>query len=301
MSGLNKKVKKNILTKKEHIAGYLFALPWFIGLSVFIIGPVVTSLILSFTRYEVIRPASFIGIANYKYLFRDPLFWQSLYNTIYITIIGVPLGILTALSLALLLNKEVRGISWYRTVYYLPSITPIVASSLLWLWILNADFGILNVALSKIGIRGPGWLVEPVWAKLAIVLMGLWAAGATMIIYLAGLKGIPQQLYEAAKIDGANWWQLFWKITIPMLTSTLFFTSIMGIIGSFQIFTQAYIMTAGGPVNSTLFYVYYLYNNAFAYFKMGYASALAWIFFLVIFVITIIQLKLGKYWVYYGK
>jgi len=301
VSGLNKKVKKNTLTRKEHIAGYLFALPWFIGLSVFTIGPVVASLILSFTRYEVVRPPSFIGIANYKDLFRDPLFWKSLYNTIYITVIGVPLGILTALSLALLLNKEVRGISWYRTVYYLPSITPTVASSLLWMWILNADFGILNIALSKIGIRGPGWLVDPAWAKLAIVLMGLWGTGSTMIIYLAGLKGIPQQLYEAAKIDGANWWQLFWKITIPMLSPTLFFTIIMGIIGSFQIFTQAYIMTEGGPVNSTLFYVYYLYNNAFAYFKMGYASALAWIFFLVIFVITVIQLKLGKYWVYYGK
>ena len=296
--GLNK--RKSELVKREERAGYLFALPWFIGFSVFIAGPVIASLVLSFTRYEVVTSPRFVGISNYKFLLQDPLSWKSLYNTIYLVIIGVPLQLIVPLSVALLLNKEVKGISLYRTCYYLASIMPMVASSILWLWILDANFGILNTTLSIMGVQGPNWLGDPAWAKLGIILMLIWAAtGSNMIIYLAGLKAVPEQLYEAARIDGANWWQLFWNITIPMLTPALFFTLIMGLVSSFQIFTQAYIMTEGGPVNSTLFYVYYLYNNAFAYFKMGYASALAWILFLVIFVITITQLKLSKHWVYY--
>jgi len=296
--GLNK--RKSELIKKEERAGYLFALPWFIGFSVFIAGPVIASLVLSFTKYEVVTSPRFIGISNYKSLLQDPLCWKSLYNTMYMVIVGVPLQIIVPLSVALLLNKEVKGISWYRTCYYLASIMPMVASSILWLWILDANFGILNTTLSTMGVQGPNWLGDPAWAKLGIILMLVWAAtGSNMIIYLAGLKAVPEQLYEAARIDGASWWQLFWNITIPMLTPALFFTLIMGLVFTFQIFTQAYIMTEGGPVNSTLFYVYYLYNNAFAYFKMGYASALAWILFLVIFVITITQLKLSKHWVYY--
>ncbi len=296
--GLNK--RKSELVKREERAGYLFALPWFIGFSVFIAGPVIASLVLSFTRYEVVTSPRFVGISNYKFLLQDPLSWKSLYNTIYLVIIGVPLQLIVPFSVALLLNKEVKGISLYRTCYYLASIMPMVASSILWLWILDANFGILNTTLSIMGVQGPNWLGDPAWAKSGIILMLIWAAtGSNMIIYLAGLKAVPEQLYEAARIDGANWWQLFWNITIPMLTPALFFTLIMGLIFSFQIFTQAYIMTEGGPVNSTLFYVYYLYNNAFAYFKMGYASALAWILFLVIFVITITQLKLSKHWVYY--
>lgn len=298
MFGLNK--RKSELVKREERAGYLFALPWFIGFSVFIAGPVIASLVLSFTRYEVVTSPRFVGISNYKFLLQDTLSWKSLYNTIYMVIIGVPLQLIVPLSVALLLNKEVKGISLYRTCYYLASIMPMVASSILWLWILDANFGILNTILSTMGVQGPNWLGDPAWAKLGIILMLIWAAtGSNMIIYLAGLKAVPEQLYEAARIDGANWWQLFWNITIPMLTPALFFTLIMGLVSSFQIFTQAYIMTEGGPVNSTLFYVYYLYNNAFAYFKMGYASALAWILFLVIFVITITQLKLSKHWVYY--
>lgn len=296
--GLSK--RKSELVKKEERAGYLFALPWFIGFSAFIAGPVIASLVLSFTNYEVVTSPRFVGISNYKSLLQDPLCWKSLYNTMYMVIVGVPLQIIVPLSVALLLNKEVKGISWYRTCYYLASIMPMVASSILWLWILDANFGILNTTLSTMGIQGPNWLGDPAWAKLGITLMLVWAAtGSNMIIYLAGLKAVPEQLYEAARIDGANWWQLFWNVTIPMLTPALFFTLIMGLVSTFQIFTQAYIMTEGGPVNSTLFYVYYLYNNAFAYFKMGYASALAWILFLVIFVITISQLKLSKHWVYY--
>lgn len=300
MFGLSR--RKSALVRREERAGYLFALPWFIGFGIFIASPIIASLVLSFTKYEVVSAPRFIGISNYKSLLLDPLCWKSLYNTIYMVIIGVPLQMIVPLSVALLLNREIKGISWYRTCYYLPSIMPVVASSILWLWILDANYGILNTGLSTVGIGGPNWLGNPAWAKIGIILMLVWAAtGGNMIIYLAGLKAIPDQLYEAARIDGANWWRLFWNVTIPMLTPALFFTLIMGLIFTFQLFTQAYIMTEGGPVNSTLFYVYYLYNNAFAYFKMGYASALAWILFLIILAITITQLKLSKRWVYYRE
>jgi multiple sugar transport system permease protein len=229
----------------------------------------------------------------------DPLFWKSLYNTFYITVIGVPLNILVAFGIALFLNMKVRGMAYYRTIYYLPAVVPVVASSVLWLWILNPRFGVLNAALALVRIKGPMWLASESWSKPSIILMSLWGAGATMIIYLAGLQGIPEQLYEAAEIDGANWWHRFWKITLPLMTPTLFFTVIMGIISSMQVFTQAYIMTNGGPVDSTLFYVYYLFNNAFAYFRMGYACASAWILFLIILIITFFQLRMARYWVYY--
>ncbi len=287
------------LLQGEYKTGYLFALPWLLGFLIFTLGPLLASIYLSFTSYDVLNPPNFIGLGNYKTLFHDPLFWKSLYNTFYMVIIGVPVNIIVAFSIALLLNVEVKGIALYRAIYYLPSITPVVASSILWLWILNADFGILNSTLALFGIRGPNWLTDPGWAKLAIIMMGAWGAGGGMLIYLAGLKNIPEQLYEAAEIDGANLWYKFWNITIPMISPTLFFNLIMGIIGTFQIFTQAYIMTGGGPLDSTLFYVYYLFNNAFSYFKMGYACSMAWILFLVVLALTAIQLKLASYWVYY--
>lgn len=277
----------------------MFALPWLLGFLIFTLGPLLVSIYLSFTSYDVLNPPKFIGLENYRTLFRDPLFWKSLYNTFYMVVIGVPVNIIVAFGIALLLNVELKGIALYRAIYYLPSITPVVASSILWLWILNADFGILNSTLAMFGIRGPNWLADPSWAKLAIIMMGAWQAGGNMLIYLAGLKGIPAQLYEAAEIDGAGTWYKFWRITIPMISPTLFFNLIMGIIGTFQIFTQAYIMTGGGPLDSTLFYVYYLFNNAFSYFKMGYACSMAWILFLIILVLTAIQFKLASRWVYY--
>ena len=283
----------------ENKIGYLFALPWILGFLFFTLGPLVASIYLSLTKYDVLRPPTFIGINNFVALFQDELFWKSLGNTFYMVLIGVPIYIAIAFSIALLLNVEIRGIAIYRGIYYLPSITPVVASSILWLWILNANFGILNSALALFGITGPNWLLDINWSKPAIIMMNAWAAGGSMLIYLAGLKGIPKQLYEAAEIDGANWWYKFWHITIPMMTPTLFFTSVMGIIVTFQIFTQAYIMTRGGPADSTLFYVYHLFNNAFAYFKMGYACSMAWVLFVIIFILTMIQLKIGTYWVYY--
>jgi multiple sugar transport system permease protein len=294
------KEKRLRLVQYENYMGYVFVAPWIVGFLLFYLGPMIASLALSFTRYDVLNPAKFIGLGNYRTMsMTDDIFKVSLYNTFYITILGVPLNILIGLSIALLLNLKVKGMTVYRTIYYLPSIVPVVASSILWLWILNPHFGVLNLVLEKIGIPGPGWISSPVWSKPSIIMMRMWGAGSTMIIYLAGLKGIPESLYEAAEIDGATTWRKFIHITLPMLTPTLFFTTVMQTIQSLQVFTQAFVMTQGGPAQSTLFYVYNLYNNAFVYFKMGYASALAWILFLIILIITVAQLKLAPLWVHY--
>jgi len=270
-----------------------------VGFLLLTAGPIVASILLSFCEYDVLHPVRWAGLDNYRALPRDPLFWKSLGNTLFM-VLGVPLGMAVSLGVAMLLNARVKGMAFYRTIYYLPAIVPAVASSILWIWVLNPQFGLVNVALQRLfGITGPQWLQSELWSKPSILLMGLWGAGAGMIIWLAGLKGIPETLYEAAEIDGAGGWAAFRHVTIPMLSPYIFFNLIMGVIGTFQIFTQAYIMTGGGPVDSTLFYVYYLFNNAFRYFKMGYASALAWILFVIILALTLLQLRLGKRWVYY--
>ena len=297
--GVQQKQRMSRMRRGEILAALGFALPSLIGVIVFMIIPAINSLYLSFTQYNVLQPPTFIGVENYRAMARDPLFWKSLSNTLYMVVVGVPPQLVTALIIALLLNVDVKGLAFYRAVYFLPSIVPTVAASVLWMWILNPRLGILNAALDKIGIVGPGWLTSTTWSKPSIILMLVWACGQTMIIYLAGLKGIPEHLYEAALIDGANKWASFRYVTLPMLTPTIFFTMVTALIGAFQIFTQAFITTGGGPVNSTLFYVYYLFNNAFSFFKMGYASALAWVLFGIIFVVTIIQFGLRKRWVYY--
>lgn len=287
------------LRRSEAIAGILFALPAMIGVLVFQLGPLVASLGLSFTNYDVLSPTSFTGIDNYMRMARDPLVIKSAINTLYVTLFGVPIGLMVALGLALLLNAPVRGISLFRTIYYLPAITPTVAAAILWIWILNSQWGLLNTVLSAVGIRGPLWLGSPYWSKPAIILMNAWASGASMLIFLAGLKGIPDQLYEAAEIDGANWWTKFIHVTLPMLTPTIFFLLVLSTIGHLKIFTEAYVLTQGGPLDSTLFYVYHLFNNAFVYFRMGYAAALAWVLFIVIMILTLIQFRLANRWVYY--
>jgi multiple sugar transport system permease protein len=213
--------------------------------------------------------------------------------------LGIPLGMAVSLGIAMLLSYEIKGMAVYRTFYYLPAIMPAVAASILWIWIFNPHQGILNTTLVKIGISGPAWLQNEHWSKPALILMGLWGAGSGMIVWLAGLKGIPKHLYEAAEIDGADRWRKFWNVTVPMLSPYILFNLIMGLIGTFQIFTQAFIMTQGGPVDSTLFYAYNLFNNAFRYMKMGYASALAWVLFGIILVLTVLQLRISKLWVYY--
>lgn len=296
----NKRKKISKLLRTEHRAGYLFALPWFIGIVLFVIGPIIASLVLSFSRYEVILPAKFVGLANYKkILFDDQVAHIALWNTLYMVIFGVPLRIIMALGLALILNMKAKGLSAYRTIYYMPAIVPIVASSLLWMWMFDPINGILNWVLASVGIRGPAWLASRVWSKPSIILMGLWASGANMIILLAGLKNVPAVFYEAAEIDGASFLSKFTRITLPLLTPTIFFLAIVEVIAMTQIFAQAYIMTNGGPADSTLFYIFYLYNNAFSYFRMGYASALSWILFVIIFVITLVQLRMARHWVHY--
>ena len=285
--------------RREFYAGYLFAGPWFLGFLVFGGGPIFFSLIMSFCEYDVLSPPKFVGLSNYVTMIGDdPLFYKSLWNTLFMGM-GIPLGMMVSLGIALLLNFEIKGMAVYRTFFYLPAIMPAVAASILWIWIFNPHEGILNALLEKVGVVGPAWLQNQHWSKPALILMGLWGAGGGMIVWLAGLKGIPKHLYEAAEIDGAGLLRKFWNVTLPMISPYILFNLVMGLIGTFQIFTQAYIMTRGGPVDSTLFYAFYLFNNAFRYMKMGYASALAWILFAIILVLTVIQLQLSKHWVHY--
>ena len=285
--------------RREFYAGYLFAGPWFLGFLVFGGGPIFFSLIMSFCEYDVLSPPKFVGLRNYVTMIgHDPLFYKSLWNTLFMGI-GIPLGMTVSLGIALLLNFEIKGMAVYRTFFYLPAIMPAVAASILWIWIFNPHEGILNALLEKLGVVGPAWLQNQHWSKPALILMGLWGAGGGMIVWLAGLKGIPKHLYEAAEIDGAGRLRKFCNVTLPMISPYILFNLVMGLIGTFQIFTQAYIMTRGGPVDSTLFYAFYLFNNAFRYMKMGYASALAWVLFAVILILTVIQLQLSKHWVHY--
>jgi multiple sugar transport system permease protein len=281
--------------------GWLCASPWIIGFILFTGGPILFAIVASFCDYDILNPARFIGLANYRWMFtRDPLFWKVVGNTLYM-VIGIPLGMALSLALALMLNLEVRGVAVWRTFFYLPSIVPAVASSILWIWIFNPRIGLLNNVLAAFGIHGPNWLQDEHTSKIALILMGLWSAGGGMIVWLAGLKGISPTYYEAAALDGANAWQRFRTITLPLLSPYIFFNLIMGLIATLQIFTQSFIMTQGGPIDSTLFYAYHLFNNAFRFLQMGYASALGWFLFLAVFLLTLLQLKLSKRWVHYEE
>lgn len=293
--------KRPALRRREAIDGYLFAAPWILGLLIFSLGPMIASIYYGFTDYDILGSPRWTGLGNYTAIFtEDPLFYKSLFNTILYTLISVPLGLFCSLLMAVLLNQKLRWIRIFRTIYYLPAVMSGIAVMQLWLWIFNADYGLLNYFLSLAGIKGPMWLANEFWAKPALILMGLWGAGSGMIIFLAGLQGIPEQLYEAAEIDGAGKWQRFWRITIPMLSPTIFFNLIVGIIGAFQTFVNAMVMTNGGPLDSTLFYVLHLWRNAFVFYKMGYASALAWVLFVIIMFFTLINFRYSKKWVHYG-
>jgi len=300
--------------RRSWFEGFLCASPWLTGFLVFGAGPIVFSMIISFCKYDILTPAQFIGAGNYVNLIgrhydnvtkemtaNDPLFWKGLANTAFM-IIGVPLGIVAGLALALLLDTQVRGLHVYRTIYYLPAIVPAVASFLLWLWIFSPSTGLLNQALRVIGVSDPpNWLQDPSWSKPALIIMGLWGVGGGMIIWLAGLKDIPESLYEAAAIDGANRLQRFLHVTLPLLSPYILFNMIMGLIHVFQIFESAFIMTDGGPADSTRFYAFKLFMEAFRYLNMGTASAMAWILFAVVLLITLFQLWLSKKWVHYGR
>ena len=281
--------------------GWLTASPWIIGFIFLTGGPILFSIVISFCDYDILNPARFIGLTNYRTMFsEDPLFWKSIGNTLYM-VLGIPLGMALSLAIALLLNLEIRGMAVWRTFFYLPSIVPAVASSILWIWIFNPNAGLLNNLLLAFGIHGPNWLQDEHTSKAALILMGLWSAGGGMIIWLAGLKGINTSYYEAAELDGAGPWQRFRHITLPLLSPYIFFNVIMGLIGTLQIFTQAFIMTQGGPVDSTLFYAYHLFNNAFRFLQMGYASAMGWFLFLAVLGLTLLQLKLSDRWVHYEE
>jgi multiple sugar transport system permease protein len=286
---------------RRNVEGYLFISPWLIGFVFLTLGPIIASAYLSLTEYSIISPPSFVGLANFKGIMADEHFWNSIRVTALYTLFSVPLGMIGSLAVAMLLNYPSRLAPIFRTVYYLPAVVSGVAVALLWVWIFEPDFGVLNYLLSLIGITGPAWLYDPTWVLPAFILMSLWGVGGNMVIYLAGLQGIPTQLYEAAQIDGAGAWKQFTNITLPMLSPVLFFNLVIGVINSFQVFTQSYVMTngVGGPGDASLFYVLYLYQNAFKWFKMGYASALAWILFLIILVCTIVIFKTSGSWVYY--
>ncbi len=285
--------------RRQWLGGLLCAAPWLIGFLVFTGGPILFSILVSFADYDILSPATWSGTANYAYLFDgDPLVPIAVKNTLYM-MLGIPLGLAVGLGIALLLNVEVRGVALWRTCFYLPSIVPAVASSILWIWIFNPQSGLLNNMLGAFGIHGPNWLQDVTTAKPALILMGLWGAGGGMVIWLAGLKSIPDSYYEAARLDGAGPWQQFRHVTLPLLSPYILFNLIMGVIGTLQLFSQAFIMTQGGPVNSTLFYVYHLFNHAFRYLNMGYASALAWGLVIVVFILTVLQLRLSRRWVHY--
>lgn len=290
----------NKLLMQEYMAFYLFASPWLLGLLFFALGPTIASLILSFTDYPVIVAPQWAGLTNYRNMFtNDELVWQSLKVTSLYSLGAVPLGLTLAFFLAILMSQGIYGIRFFRTVYYLPAIISGVPVALVWMWVLNPEFGMVNNALRVVGIEGPKWLFSREWVIPSFILMSLWNVGAPMVIFLAGLQGIPAHLYEAAEIDGATLLAKFRYITVPMMSPVILFNMIMGVITSFQTFTPAYIMTNGGPANASLFYGLFLYNNAFKWFKMGYASALAWLMFLIILALTLLIFRISTNWVYY--
>ena len=313
---------------RENIQGYLFASPWLIGFFCLTVGPMLFSLCLCFFKWDGITRfadnAEFVGWDNFRRVVReDELFVKALWNTAYYAACSVPLGIIASLSLATLLNAKIRGIAVFRTIFYLPNVLAGVATIMIWFWLLNPEFGGFNYVLRKLGFLAavqwvidvtpglkaafarweiswpPLWLADEFWAKPALVLMSLWSAGGGMLIYLAGLQNVPHHLYEAAEIDGAGRFRRFFAITVPMITPTIFFHLVMSIIGSFQVFTQSFIMTNGGPNHATLFYVLYLYRKAFQHFEMGYAAVLAWILFGIILALTLLVLRSSRIWVYY--
>ncbi|MGO4787296.1 carbohydrate ABC transporter permease [Paenibacillus sp. 2KB_20] len=287
---------------KSDWAGYLYIMPWLLGLLLFTIGPMLFSLLLAFSKWDIItgvQSIEWVGLDNFKAIFHDELFYQSLKVTFIFALVSVPLYQMVSLLIAVLLNMRSRGMKVFRLIYFMPSVIPAVAVSMMWVMIFNPEYGILNKALGWFGIQGPAWLQDPSYALGALIVMGIWGVGNTIIIYLSGLQSVPEDMHEAAELDGAGRFRRFFSITLPMISPTVFFNLIMGIIGGFQYFTQAFVMTNGGPLNSTLFYNLYLYNKAFQDYEMGYASALSWILFVIILVFTLIVIRSSSMWVYY--
>jgi len=293
-----KKAFERALTK-DTTKFYLLISPWLIGFLIFIAGPMIASIIISLTEWTLLRPPEFVGLQNFRELFNDGRFIQSLRVTARYTFISVPIKISLALFIAILLDKIKHFKNTLRTVFYLPSVVSGVAVVVLWIWMFNPEIGIINYLLGLVGISGPAWLYDPDWALEALIIMSLWGIGREIVIFLAALQGVPDMLKEAARIDGANSLQVFWKVTIPIISPAIFFNLIMDLIGSFQVFTSAYVATEGGPLDSTLVTVLYLYQQAFQELKMGYASAIAWVLFFIILVFTLMVFKSSSLWVYY--
>ncbi|QIZ06172.1 sugar ABC transporter permease [Priestia megaterium] len=287
--------------RQRTLAGYLFIIPQLIGLIVFSLFPVVYALVLSFTKWDGFGAKTFVGFSNYLKQFENPDFWMAMKNTVYYMVLVIPASIVLALLLAVALNK-VKGKEIYRIFYFMPVVTSSVSIGVIWMWILNGDFGILNVLLSHIGIEGPKWLTDTHWVIPAIAILSIWwGLGNNMVIFLAGLQGISRSYYEAAEIDGASRFRKFWHITLPLLSPTTFFIAIMSIIGSFQVFDQAFVMTNGGPAKSSYTLVYHIYQQGFIDFKMGESAASAMILFVIILLFTLIQFKMSKRWVHYAE
>jgi multiple sugar transport system permease protein len=294
------------LSFEEAVWGWLLIIPAVLGLILFKFGPVIASLYFSFTKYDILTPPKWIALDNYKRLLTDAFWTKSIQVTLNYSVLFIPLSIIVAYVIALLMSQNIRGISVYRTMWYLPSLVPTVASAVVWRWALNPEFGPVNYPLRVLGFSAPGWLTDPHWIIPAVVLIQLWGLGNAALIFLAAIKGVPETYYEAAEVDGASSWTRFWNITIPMTSSVIFFQMIMSVIASFQVFGVAYILFSGqtttdpaGPGNSALFYVLYTYRNAFGYFRNGYASAMAWVIFAVILLLTLLLFRTQKLWVYY--
>lgn len=284
---------------REAFHGYVFMSPAILGLLIFTLGPIVVSLYLSFTDYNIITDPEWVGLENYATMFQERLFWQALRVSAIYSVVSVPLGLALSLGLAVLLNHGMRGIMFFRSIYYMPTVISGVGVAMLWRWLFNAEFGIINVLLAKVGIQGPAWLIDQNWALSALIITSLWGLGGTTLIFLAGLQGIPQELYEAAEIDGAGHWSQFRSITLPLLSNVTFFNLVLGIIGALQVFTDAFVITRGGPNHATLFLSVYLYQHAFQYLNMGYAAAIAWFMFIIVMLLTLLVFKSSPLWVYY--
>jgi multiple sugar transport system permease protein len=290
--------------RREALYGYIYSSPGVLGFLIWVLGPMLASLYLSFTKYSVTSPAQWIGVTNYVFaLTQDDLFWKSLSRTFYYAFVMVPLGLAGSLLAASMLNQGLKGTAFWRTLFYLPSLTPVVAAAVLWRYLFNTDIGLINHLLwSTLRIQGPNWLGSSAWAVPALMLVSLWGGigGGRMVIFLAGLQGVPQELYEAADIDGASRVAKFFNVTLPLLTPTIFFNLVLGIIGALQIFALSFIGTEGGPNYATWFFALHIYNKAFVTFDMGYASALSWIFMIVLLVFSWVQFRSSSRWVFYA-
>ena len=296
------KRRSSSLRRQEAIHGLLLVSPWIAGLFIFFIGPIIASFYLSLTDYNVLKPPVFIGIQNYvTALTTDHLFPIAIERTVYYVVLTVPTVILGSLGLALLLNRGVPGTNFFRTMFFMPSLVPVVASAVLWVWVFQPQVGLFNYLLGQVGIRGPAWLGDPSTALPSLAMITLWGTvgGTTMIIFLAGLQSVPQEMYDAAAIDGAGNWRKFLNVTLPLISPTMLFNLVLGIISAFQVFSITYVATQGGPAYATWFYVYYLYQQGFNFYHMGYASAMAWIFLVIVLCFTYLQVRWSQSWVYY--